>query len=171
MPAENLFALFYIHPVRDAEKSEKEGREIFEDKEYVEIRVKGQKNSSFSRPVKESDKTDFTNAWNAFKNNQVDFNIGTPITMLPGVTPAIALELKAVAINTIEDMASINDAEIMNIRGGRMLHQRAKAYLTACEIKNPDTEKIEDDEPVDVEKLSKDPEVKPTPKRRRKNVA
>lgn len=174
MPADPaLFGEFYIHPVLDVQKSKEQDRPIYNDKIYIEIKIKGQKNSSFSRVMKESDKQDFPIAWAKFnEENDLNLKSGTPIKALPGVTPSVELELKSFGITTVEDMAILNDAGLDNIRGARSLQQRAKAYMAAVEVKTEPKPEIKPDDPVNVEELEASGEVIKKPKRGRpKKVA
>lgn len=171
MADSNLFARFYIHPQLQQEQSKEEGRPVYKEVEYVEIFIKGQKNSTFSRAVTDEDKADYPIAWKAFKENNPDLTEGTPIKFLAGVGPGVVLELNGVGVRTIEDMAELTDAGLDNIRGGRMLQQRAKAYLASLEIK-PEPETVEDDSPVDVDSLKQDESVvAKSPVKKRKKTA
>lgn len=166
---EGLYAEFHLQPVLQPEESHQQGRPVYTDELYIRIQIKGQKNQIVDRKVKPIDKTDFPKAWARWTaKDQKVVTTGTPITALPGVGPSLELELEALGVRTVEDMASLSDAGLSNIRGGRILQQRAKAYLAACEIK-PETaspQRITDD-PVDAELLSKDPNVIPKGKRAR----
>jgi len=178
MPADtNLYAIFYIHPQLQQVESEEEGRPVYKDVEYIQINIKGQKNSNFSRPVREEDKENYPKAWAAFRANRPDLTDGTPIKFLPGMSPSVELELKSIGVLSIEDMANLTDAGIMNIRGGRMLNTRAKAYLAACEIMPDKEPRARIDDPVDVGAMQKDQNViakEPVKKKRKytkRNVA
>lgn len=164
---EGLYAEFHLHPVLQPDASHKEGRPIYKDEIYVQIQIKGQKNQIRDRKMKDSDKTDFPNAWERWTQKNEALHAGTPITALPGVGPSQVLEFKALGITTVEDFANLSDAGCQNIRGGYMFKQRAIAYLKACEVKPEPEAKAEDDAPVDVERLSRDPNVIPVEKRRR----
>lgn len=163
MPAENLHAKFHIHPVLQAEDSRSQGRPVYKDEVYVQIQIKGQKNQIFSRKMREQDKYDFPREWAMFKEAGEVLKSGTPITALPGVVASLELELKGLGIKTVEDMAALSDSGVDNIMGGRMLQQRAKAYLKALEIE-PEKHDDHQEEPVDVEALEKDETVVKKPK-------
>lgn len=164
---EGLYAEFHLHPVLQPADSKKEGRPIYKDEIYVQIQIKGQKNQIRDRKMKESDKTDFPTAWERWERKNEAIHAGTPITALPGVGPSQALEWKALGITTVEDFANLSDAGCMNIRGGYMFKQRAIAYLKACEIKPEPEPETQSDAPVDIDRLSNDPNVIQVEKRRR----
>lgn len=156
MADSNLYAMFYIHPQLQQVESEKKQRPVYKDVLYVQINIKGQKNSNFSRAAIEQDKIDYPKAWASYQNNNPEMTDGTPIKFLPGMSPGVELELKGIGILSIEDMADLTDAGIANIMGGRMLNTRAKAYLAACAIEPEEAPAIPEDSPVDAEALQKD---------------
>lgn len=162
MPAsEGTYGRFYLHPQLQED-------DTYKDVVYVEIFIKGNKNTSFSRPAKEEDKVNWPKAWEAFNNNSPEMADGNPITVLPGMGPSQALNLQALGIFSIEDLAELSDSAVMDIQGGRTLKNRAIAYLAAL-----DAETVEDEagDPVNASELSSNPDVvskEPAPKKKRK---
>ena len=147
-PDPNLSAKFFHHLKPTLEIIEKNGRfeKIHGQKEavYITIRAKGAK-ETHSREMRDEDKYRFPRAWAEFEkgNSPVD---GTPLKALPFISPGQALELQSVDINTIEDLANLQESQIVNIRKGRFLQKQAKAYLAAMDV----TEEIEEpDNPVE----------------------
>lgn len=139
-----LTGQFYRHAVFNAEKSKEAGRKIFEDKIYIEIRAVGDKNTSFSRPMIEADKTEFARSWQHFlaENGSDEEVIGTPLRSLPMVGPSMVHELKAAGIYTVEDILTLDDAALDRIRGGRRLQTQARAYIAAAEATAGDGEEF-----------------------------
>lgn len=167
---EGLFAEFHLHPVLQPEESQKEARPVYRDEVYIRIQIKGQKNQVVDRKMRPNDEHDFPRAWVKWKQKDAKITEGTPITALPGVGPSLEIELEVLGVRTVEDMAALTDAGISNIRGGRMIQQRAKAYLAACGVK-PDKPVLhlpkKDESPVDVDLLSRDRNVIHKTKRER----
>jgi len=147
-PDPNLSARFFFHMMPTLEFVEDEkGRtqKIHGKKEeiYINIRAKGSK-ENHSRRMVEEDKYRFPRAWAEFEgqNSPID---GTPLRSLPFISPGQVDELQAVDIKTVEDLANLQESQIVNIRKGRFIQKQAKAYLAAMDVKE-DVE--EDDQPV-----------------------
>jgi predicted RecB family nuclease len=156
MPADT-YARFYVHPQLQHD-------DTYKDVVYVEIFIKGDKNTSFSRPMKEEDKTMYPNGWNAFKDQDFELSDGTPLQAIPGMSPSAMIELKSTGINTVEDLAELSDGVVLGHPGMVTLRKRAQAYIAASEVeKEPEVA----DDPVDVEQMKNDPDVIPAKKRGR----
>jgi len=164
MPAET-YARFYVHPQLQGDESEKHGRDVYKDVIYVEIFIKGNKNTSFSRPMKPEDQVLYPRGWASFKEQDIELSDGTPITVLPGMSPSASIELRSQGVNTVEDLAELNDSVVLGNPGMVTLRKRAIAYLAACNVEKEDDLETEES-PVDVEAMSKDPDAIPAPKRR-----
>ena len=128
MPAhKDTFGRFYMHPSLQADGS-------YKDVAYVEIFIKGNKNTSFSRPMKNEDKENWPKAWKAFQDEGFVVSTGTSLRSLPGIGPSQVLNLNAVNIHSIEDLADLGESALHDIQGARELQKRAKAYLAAMEV-------------------------------------
>ena len=157
MPANDTYGRFYLHPQLQEDGS-------YRDAVYVEIFIKGDKNTSFSRPKKDEDEISYPNAWKSFKDNSPTISDGNPLSMLPGISPSEALNLNAMGILSIEDMAELGEPGLTNINGARNLQKRAKAYLASMAVIDEPEEKADD--PVDAEELQNDDTVVPAPRKR-----
>lgn len=161
MPASDTYGRFYLHPQLQADGT-------YKDKVYVEVFIKGNKNTTFSRPMKEEDKYNWPKAWAAFEENSPEMTTGNPLSVLPGIGPSQALNFQAMGILSVEDLAELDDAGIMNINGGRTLQNRAKAWLAALSAETVDDAP---DDPVDAEALKNDSSVVKKRGRPRKEAA
>jgi len=130
-----LYVEFFLQPVENKEKSLKEGRPIFEDKEYITIRVLGDKSTVRTRPVTykpngtvPADIERFHRQYQAFKSQNAQITEGTPVTEWAAITKSEAMELKALNIHTIESLANCGDNNI-NWFGGRQLRDKAIAWI------------------------------------------
>ena len=164
----SVHAEFHYHTVPDFEQSEIQGRKIFKDKVYVTLRIVGNRNQIFSREKRDADEIEYPEAWKRFKLNGAEGTTGTPLSNLPRMSPAMIAELNASHVRCVEDLAQLDDAAMMNIRGGRTLTTMAKQYLAlgdalANDLKSVVTPSVvkESDDPVDVDALSKAPDVVP----------
>jgi len=120
---------FYMHPVLLGKVSQEEGREIYEDRIYVEIQVPGQKNQIVKREVQDKDKAEYSKEWGAFDGG-TDAVVGSPIDHLPGMTPSKAKELQALGIYTIEQLVEIDESGIQKVgHGARDLIRRGESFM------------------------------------------
>lgn len=152
----DLKAVFHYHPVVQADESAEKGHNVFKDELYVTIYIKGQKNTILDRKSKDEDKLRFPDAWKRFQMGDDVAHSGTLLGNLPSINQSLELTLKAMGIHTVEDLATLNDAGLMNIKGGRMLQKQAKGYLDLAGMKIEVSIELED-EPVDIKALEADP--------------
>lgn len=136
-------ARFYLHSAINADKSAAAGRKVYEDRLMIEIRTS--KNSSFSRPVEESDKYEFPEAWAAYVRDNPAGIDGTPLRCLPSTTSSLLIMLDEREIRSIEALAEATD--IADIEGALRLQKQARAYLAA----------MADDEPAEAPKRGRKP--------------
>jgi len=160
MPKEDSTARFYHHPSRGADG-------VYKDIIYVEIRVKGDRNTSFSRPKTEDDEVDYPRQWKSFKSNQPEELDGTPVGALPRVSESDRLNLAEMGVYTVEDLAALPDSSIQNIKLGTAVRARARAYLAALESEEGEESPPEVNEPEHLD-IEETPRRKPG--RPRKNI-
>lgn len=126
-----LIPRFYVEKKLMGAKSTEKGRPVYEDREYIEIKIRGQDKQIVVEEVKETHKQRFPRAYAAFAAGKPMPVIGTPIEMLPGMGPSVAHHLKGINVRTVEDLAAINDeTALQNIgMGARDMVKRAKAWI------------------------------------------
>ena len=125
-----LIPRFFIDKKLLGLKSHEAGRPIYEDREYIEIKIKGQPKQVVVEEVTARHRQQFPIAYAAFKQNKEMPVVGTPIEQLPGLGPSLAATIKSFGVRTIEDMAALNEIGLQNIgNGARDLQKRAKAFL------------------------------------------
>ena len=130
MPTASTYARFYIHPALIEGKRGSSSAK-FDDILYAEIFIKGSTNTSFSRPKTDKDEMDFKEEWAAYQNNEDYATQGTNLSALPTIGPSAEMNLNAKGINTVEDLAGLDDSVVIGERGMLELRQRAQAYLDA----------------------------------------
>lgn len=147
-----LYVEFSLEPVQDKEKSLAEGRPIFKDREYITIRILGDKSTVRKRPVKyeadggvPADTDRFYRQYQAFKNANSVVSDGTPITEWPPITKSQAMELKALNIHTVEALASCGDNNLTWL-GARTLRDQAKAWIERAKSGAGDAKIAEENE-------------------------
>ena len=130
-----LYVEFTVEAVEDKAESVKQGRTIFKDKEYITINIIGDKNTVRKRPVKlvgdnhsAADPERWPRQWQAFKNQQVQTQEGTPITEWPMITKSDAASFKAMNIHTVDALANLGENNL-NWMGARSMRDKARAWI------------------------------------------
>ena len=124
-----LAVKFSKKAVHNKFKSDQECRQVFEDVDWINIRIPGDKTTEVSRKVKEEDKERFAFQWNNYLNREEDKKNGIPLDMLPGITPAQVANLQALKVETVEQLANLHEKGIKNLFEGRDLVKKAKSFL------------------------------------------
>ena len=112
-----LAVRFESKPRKNDFASEREGRPIYEDIDYITIYVPGDSTLTVVAEVREDHKSRFPIQWAHYQNKHKDDprNIGTPISQWPLVSPAMAEELRAMKFFTVESVAQASDAQLSNL--------------------------------------------------------
>lgn len=121
---------FYKHAELNSAKSHAEGRKIFDEHVYVRIMAPANRLNVIERRATEDDKTRFARQYSAFLSGLEQLASGTPLSELPTLTAAQVLELRALKVQTVEQLATIPDSTVGILGvGGQELKQRAIRYL------------------------------------------
>ncbi|RAK51198.1 hypothetical protein [Phenylobacterium soli] len=125
---------FYMRAVQNNFKSNLEGRPIFDEVEFVEIHVPGDRGTISDRPVNASDKARWPREYAAFKANEEIPEEGTPIGEWPAINRSQAEELKHAKVRTVEQLAALPDEALMRVvpMGGFSLRDKARRFLEAA---------------------------------------
>lgn len=110
-------------------KSKQEGRQVFEDVDWINIIIPGDKTTEVSRKLKEEDKIRFEFQWNNYLNREEHKKNGIPLDMLPSITPAQVANLQALKVETVEQLANLHEKAIKNLFEGRDLVKKANQFL------------------------------------------
>lgn len=125
-----LHAQFYKHAELDAHASEKANRKIFVEHVYVRIMAPANRLNIVERRATDEDKLRFANQYTRFLQGQEQLSVGTPLSELAGMGPAQVLELKALKVDTVEQLAGMPDTTVQLLgTGGMELKRRAAAYI------------------------------------------
>jgi hypothetical protein len=148
----HLHIEFFAEAVQNKARSALEGRPIFEDKEFIRIRFRGDRNRVLVAPANEgairhpetnlpwSYKDRFPKHYAAFKAGQAYRGEGTPISELPFLTEAKRAELRALNIHTAESLAGLEGTPLTRLgMGGREMKNQAEAYLAHAASSATDT--------------------------------
>lgn len=120
---------FFQQPLKDDERSTKEGRPIYVDTDMIEIRVRGDRNNIVVRPVRADDKERFHAAWAAYQRKTESRVEGTPLAEWPVMGASMVEELKHLGFFTVEQVAEASDGVCAKVSGLSMLKQKAKVFL------------------------------------------
>jgi hypothetical protein len=129
-PDSAIFPKFFIKPVENHAESAKEGRPIFQDAEYVEIRIAGDKGTVICKKVTSEHKQRWPRQYEQFRAGIEQKMEGTPLSEWSKLSASKAAELKALNIHTVEALAEITDGNIHRLgMGGRDLVRQARKWL------------------------------------------
>ena len=133
---ENLYAEFYIKPVKQNFASEEAGRPIFSDVVYVKIMTPSDQLTQIDTIAREDHKARFPRQWAHFQNKQAGMQqvVGTPVGEWPLITASAAEELRALKFYTVELIANANDMQLQRLgmlagMSGHSLRDKARAFL------------------------------------------
>jgi hypothetical protein len=133
-----VFPRFYTKAVQNNFRSEKEGRPIFEDKDYVEITVAGDTRTTVDRQVKQEDIDRWPDIYARFKAGQEQATVGTPLEAWSALTAAQVAEYKAMKIFSVDALAALDDSRLMALgTGGRHIRDKARAFLESAASNAP----------------------------------
>ena len=115
-----------------AAKSEREGRPVYEKRDFIKIIQPGERDV-IDREVNDFDKMRFQRQWAAYQAQQEQVPDGTPIAILYPHDPDICDTLRALKVHTIEQLGGMTEQGISRLGlGGRNYVERAKAFLQAA---------------------------------------
>lgn len=121
---------FYRRPLKDSFRSEKEGRAIYYDADFVRIEIPGESKLRPDRAVTDEDKKRWPKSWEAYQQGLAQPLMGTPIEEWPPLSPSQVETFKAAGIRTIEDIAALNDSGVgMLGPNGYKIRDAAKRHL------------------------------------------
>jgi hypothetical protein len=134
-----LYVTFYMESVEHPFESQQAGRAIFRDVPYVRIVFPGNRSTEVKRPAKFErtgdmpydaplDSERWPKQWQAFKNQAAEVHEGTPILEWPPLTKAVAMNLKAMNVHTVEQLAALPDNALTWL-GARDLREKAITWL------------------------------------------
>jgi hypothetical protein len=127
-----LFVEFYMHYQKDDGASEKAGRPIFIDLEFIRITTPGDRNNILERPLTEIDRRRFAQRYAAWKaTGEATSDVGTKLDEWPLITRSQVEELRYFQIRTVEHLAGVGDQVLQRIPGLVGLRDRASAWLAA----------------------------------------
>lgn len=132
-----LAVKFYFRPVQDREATEREGRPIFKEREYVEIRIPGDQGTVLDTPVTDMERQRFRGAYSAFKAGNAEQVVGTPLAEVPWITRSQVEELAHLQVRSLEQLSELSDAACSKFAGLYDLKSKAKKHLENAKAAAP----------------------------------
>jgi hypothetical protein len=123
-----LLVKFEYRNVQDQAATKAEGRPIFKEKVYIDMKVPGSRNG-IVRPASANDKARFQRHYDAFKARIELPSEGTPLAEWPLISRSLAEELTFMNVKTVEQLANLKDSFAGSLMGGNNLKAKAKEWL------------------------------------------
>lgn len=168
-----LLVKFYVKAVQDKEASLKEGRPIFKDVEYIDIRAPGSRDN-VARPASPHDKSRFAKHYKAFKERTSDDEVveGTLLAEWPLISRSQVEELGFFNVKTVEQLVNMSDANAQRFMGIHALKRKASEWLERVKVQQEADELAaelakRDEEIAELRKMVEDMQ---KPKTRKKKV-
>lgn len=131
---DRVIPMFHMQAVQNRYRTKVEGRPIYEDKEYVQILIPGNKCDIIDRPVQDKDIERWPEQYRRFKERKEQAVEGTPLEAWPEMTPARIAALKDAHVQTVDQLANLPDSAKSTIGPDfHMLKQKAKRFLEGAE--------------------------------------
>ncbi len=119
--ARGMIIRFEMQGVMNEAKSAEEGRPVFEDKEFVEIKSPNDIFSVVHREVTREDRNTYPQLYRAWKEGAADATTGTPLREWPPIAASQVALLGFKGIRTVEQFVEVSDDGC---------HQLGHGYLT-----------------------------------------
>ena len=129
-----LVVRFEMYPVKDDKASLEAGRPIYNEVEFIDIRIPGDRTLTVHRPVREADKRRFAVAYRNWKARGGDegASSGTPLKEWPAVSRSQVEELAFFNVRTVEQLAAVTDGNLKNIGPLLALREKARDFVKAA---------------------------------------
>lgn len=149
-----LFVKFFTKQRKNETESLKEGRPIYKDVEYVDIKVPGNRTGGASRPATFKDKQRFPRHYAAYKQREEMPVEGTPLAEWPIMSRSQVEELSFHNVKTVEQLVAMSDSLASQFMGMNGLKAKAKMWLEDSE-ETARINKIQSLESSNIEKAEK----------------
>jgi len=133
---EQLLVKFENRPVEDKAATLEQGRPIFKERLYIDIKIPGDKLGGACRPARQHDINRFPRHYAAFmariEGQQAKVN-GTPLAEWPLMKRTQVEEMAFFNVHTVEALATLADVHASKFMGVNALKQKAKEWLEVAE--------------------------------------
>lgn len=117
----------FFHQAR--KRTQADGASVYENIECVKILTPGDTKAVPELKVTDAIRRKYAYEYGMWKNGLQVSQRGTPLEMFPMLTPAVIMELKALNIFTVEDLAALPDSSLHRVHMGQTLKVNAKAWM------------------------------------------
>jgi hypothetical protein len=124
-----LMVKFLLKPKRNNAKSIEAGRDIFDDTEYVDIRVMGNNNTHVCRVATYADRQRFPQHYEMFKRRVEPAESGTPLATFPVVPASMVEQLSFLNVKTVEALVGMSDNDVSKVMGLSSIKEKAKKFM------------------------------------------
>jgi len=138
-----LMVRFFYKNVQNKLESQTLGRPVYKEKEYVEIRVAGQRDVQACRPATHMDKQRFKPHYDAFIARVEPPTEGMPLAEWSLMPRTQVEELSFMNVKTVEQLASMKDSNLQKFMNGYKLRDQAVEWLANNDEATNDKEKAE----------------------------
>lgn len=126
---EQLLVKFFLKARPDKAATEKEGRPMFKEVEYIDIKVAGNSTAGACRPARQGDIDRFPRHYQAFKNRVAPPESGTPLAQWGLLSTDLVAQFSFMNIKTVEQLANLSDTYASQIMGGGNFKRKAADFL------------------------------------------
>lgn len=134
---ERLAVRFFKKAARDDVASDREGRMVFRELEWVHIMVPGDRDHIIIRPAGEGDKRRFSKQYADFRAGNSDQVIGTPLEMWNKLNLAQIEEFRYIGVRTVEQLSELNDIACQKYPGAYKLKEEAGKFIALLKEEAP----------------------------------
>lgn len=129
---DNIIPRFYLKPIRNNFLSKEQQREVYEDKEYVELIIPGDRNAIVHEAVKDHHRDRWPDRYRAWKESREAPVEGTPIEEWSVLGASQVMEFKSHHVRTVEQFASLSDGQLQAVcpMGGFELRKKAQQFVS-----------------------------------------
>lgn len=128
--AKGLLVRFELHAEMDEAKSAEEGRPVFTELEFIEIRSPNDPHSVVHRPVQAADLRMYPQLYRAWKEGAADAITGTPLKEWAPIAKSQAELLAFRGIKSVEQFCEVSDDGCQSLGHGFLtLRNKAIAWL------------------------------------------
>ena len=121
-------------------QSEKQGKPVGEEVDYIEIRIPGDKLVVSKRQATAQDISQYHHEWDLYQRGMEQVAKGTPLCQWPVMEDATIAMLNYHNIHTVEALAALSDAGLQQIGiGARKLQHGAELFLEEVQAKGIET--------------------------------
>jgi hypothetical protein len=130
---------FYLRPVLDKDETQKEGRPIHKDAEYIKIYIPGDRNLEVDRPIRIKDQQQYAREYMAFKaNRSQDEGVGTLLSAWGAISTSTVEDYRFQKVKTVEQLAGLSDSAVSRLGRGTLAHRKmAQDFIDASRGKAP----------------------------------